>query len=384
MNKRVYILMIVSFVVGMVELIIGGILDLIAEDLQISIGQAGFLITIFAFSFALSGPILLVLSSKIERKRLSLMTLGFFLLGNIITIFSPSYFILFIGRIISACSGALLVNLCLILAPSIVTPKYRARAIGIISMGISGSIVLGLPIGLIIGETFNWRAPFVLIAALTVVSAIGVYFFMEEVPPKQAIPLTKQLATLKDRKLLFAHMTMFLFLAGHSVLYAYLKPFLTTSMNIDGVLVSIIYFIFGIAAVSGGGLGGVFADRFGTKRSMITTIISFGIAIFLTPLSTFSLPLFIMIIIFLGITNWSLTPALQSYLIETAPETSDIQQSLNNSALHFGIAFGSFIGGIVIEQMSVVYNAYVGGIIIVFSLGTAFIAIYRPTAMKRR
>ena len=71
MNKRVYILMIVSFVVGMVELIIGGILDLIAEDLQISIGQAGFLITVFAFTFAIAGPVLLVLTSSIERKRLT-------------------------------------------------------------------------------------------------------------------------------------------------------------------------------------------------------------------------------------------------------------------------------------------------------------------------
>lgn len=380
MNKRVYILMIVSFVVGMVELIIGGILDLIAEDLQISIGQAGFLITVFAFTFAIAGPVLLVLTSSIERKRLTLLALGVFLLGNIITIFSPSYLILFIGRIVSACSGALLINLCLILAPSIVSTKYRARAIGITSMGISGSIVLGLPIGLVIGETFNWRAPFVLIAVLTVISAIGVYLLMEEVPPKQAVPLKKQLATLTDRKILFAHITMFLFLGGHSVLYSYLKPFLTTTMNIDGVIISIIYFIFGIAAVSGGGLGGVFADRFGTKRSIITTIISFGIAIFLTPLMTFSLPSLILIMIILGVTNWSLTPALQSYLIETAPDTSEIQQSLNNSALHFGIAFGSFVGGIVIEQMPVVYNAYVGGFIIIVALGTALIATYRRMA----
>src|SRR5699024_9274114 len=108
MNKRVYFLMIVSFVVGMVELIIGGILDLIAVDLQVSLMQVELLITIFSLIFAIAGLILLIITAKIERKLLTLMFLLFFLLGNIVTIFRPTYSILFIGRIISAFSGSLL------------------------------------------------------------------------------------------------------------------------------------------------------------------------------------------------------------------------------------------------------------------------------------
>src|SRR5690625_4474694 len=376
MNKRVYILMIVSFVVGMVELIIGGILDLIAEDLHVSLGQAGFLITIFSLTFAIGGPVLLVLSAGIERKKLTLFSLGVFFLGNIVTILSATYTVLFIGRIISALSGALLVNLCLVMAPSIVQPKYRGRAIGVISMGISGSIVLGLPIGLILGDTFNWRAPFILIAILTIFSVIGVYFFMKKVHPRPPVPLKKQLLTLKDNKILFAHLSMFLFLAGHTVLYAYFKPFLKTTMGIEGTLVSVIYLIFGIAAVSGGGLGGAMADRFGTNRTILSTIIIFGVTIFAIPYTTFSLALFLIAMVIWGIVNWALSPALQSYLIETAPETSDVQQSLNNSSLHFGIAFGSFVGGIIIEKTNVVQNAFAGGLIIVLSLFTALISIY--------
>ncbi|MUV38320.1 Purine efflux pump PbuE [Lentibacillus sp. JNUCC-1] len=73
--------------------------------------------------------------------------------------------------------------------------------------------------------------------------------------------------------------------------------------------------------------------------------------------------------------SWAITPAMQSFLIQTAPETSDIQQSLNNSALHFGIAFGSFIGGIAIERMAVVHNATLGGLLVILSFGTALLAI---------
>src|SRR5690625_7463787 len=101
MDKRVYFLMIVSFVVGMVELIIGGILDLIADDLNVTVGLAGLLITIFSLIFAIAAPILLVVTGNIERKKLTLISLLIFLVGNFVTIFSPTYTVLFIGRIIS-------------------------------------------------------------------------------------------------------------------------------------------------------------------------------------------------------------------------------------------------------------------------------------------
>src|SRR5699024_5704457 len=198
MDKRVYFLMIVSFVVGRVELIIGGILYLIAEDLNVSEGKVGLFITVFSFIFAIFSPVLLVLTAGIERKKLTLISLSVFLLGNLVTVFSPTYSVLFIGRIISALSGALLIILCLVMAPTIVEPKYRGRAIGIVSMGVSGSLVLGIPIGLILGNAFGWRAPFVMITGLTILSMIGVYFWMSRVEPKPPRPLKILVTALKD------------------------------------------------------------------------------------------------------------------------------------------------------------------------------------------
>lgn len=376
MDKRVYFLTIISFIVGMVELIIGGILDLIATDLHVSLGQAGFLITIFSLIFAVASPILLILTAKVERKQLTLISLIIFLLGNIVTVFSPSYSILFIGRIISALSGSLLIILCLTMAPSIVDPKYRGRAIGIVSMGVSASLVLGIPIGLVLGNAFGWRAPFVMISILTLLSIVAIYLFMDKVEPKPSIPIGEQLATLKNRKIFFAQTTTFLFLAGHATLYTYLTPFLKATMGIEGTWVSIIYLIFGIAAVSGGGFGGTLADTMGTKRTILTSIIAFGLAIFAIPYTTFFLPLFLVVMIVWGMMSWAISPAMQSYLIEASPETSDIQQSLNNSALHLGIAIGSLIGGVVIQQVSIEQTATVGGLLVIVALGTALISMH--------
>ncbi|MDR7073285.1 MFS transporter [Fictibacillus barbaricus] len=371
MNKRVYLLTIVSFVVGMVELIIGGILDLIADDLNVSLGKAGFLITVFSLVFAIAAPILLTMTARIERKRLTLISLFVFLIGTALVIISTTYTMLLIARILSAASGSLLVVLCVTIASNIVDEKYRARAIGVVFMGISSSLVLGIPIGLMLGNAFGWRAPFIFIAALTVLSILGVYFFMEGLDPKPVIPIMQQLRTLKDRIVLFAQLTSFLFLAGHLTLYGYLTPFLKMTLGLNGTWVSIVYLIFGVAAVFGGGIGGSLADRFGTKPTIISVIIVFGISIFMIPYTTFAFPLFLAVMIIWSMLSWAITPAMQSYLIESSPETSDIQQSLNNSALHFGIAFGSMIGGIVIENASVEMNATVGGFLVILALGAA-------------
>ncbi|WP_028784311.1 MFS transporter [Thalassobacillus devorans] len=379
MDKRVYLLTIVSFIVGMVELIIGGILDLVATSLQVSLGQAGLLITIFSLVYAIAAPILLTATAKVERKRLTLIALSIFLFGNIIAVISPSYLILLLARIISAASGSLLVVLCVTLASNIVEEKYRARAIGIVFMGVSASLVLGVPVGLMLGNAFGWRAPFALITVLTVVSMLGVYFFMGKIEPRPAIPIKQQLATLKNRRILFAQMTSFLFLTGHLALYGYLTPFLKMTMGLNGTWVSIVYLIFGVAAVIGGGFGGMLADRFGTKPTIVGIIITFAFSMFVIPFTTFSLPIFLVVMVVWSMLSWAITPAMQSYLIESSPETSDIQQSLNNSALHFGIAFGSFIGGIVIEQASVEYNATIGGFFIIIALAAAVFSMAKQT-----
>ncbi|WP_249871456.1 MFS transporter [Oceanobacillus saliphilus] len=383
MDKRVYLLTIVSFVVGMVELIIGGILDLVAADLNVSVGQAGLLITIFSLVFAVSSPILLFLTSKIERKRLTLFTLFIFFLSNVLAVISPVYSVLFLSRIISAASASLLIVLCVTMASSIVEPKYRGRAIGVVNMGVSGSLVLGIPFGLMLGNTFGWRAPFIMIAILTLFSIAGVYFFMKPIIPGQvSVSFGEQLSTLKNSKVLFAHATTFLVLAGHTTLYAYLTPFVKEMMGMDGIWISIVYLIFGVAAVSGGALGGVFSDRFGSKSTILSVIMIFIISITAIPFTTFSIPFFFIVMVIWGTMSWAITPPMQSYLIESSPGNSDILISLNNSSLHLGVAVGSFVGSIAVDQAGIENNALIGGIIVTLGLVTAILSTRVPVSPR--
>ena len=375
MDKRIYFLMIISFVIGMVELIISGILDIIAEDLNVSIGKAGLLITVFAFTFAVASPILLVMTAKIERKMLTLVYLYIFLMGCIVTVFAPTFSILFIGRIILAISGALLIILCLVMAPSLVGEQYKGRAIGIVSVGVSASLVLGVPIGLLIGNSYGWRAPFVLITVLTALSIIGVHVLMGRIEPKTQIPLRQQLSAFKNHKITLGLTTTFLYMTGHSIMYAYFKPYLEATTDFNANWISVIYFIFGFAAVCGGGIGGLMADLWGSSKTMVMALVVFSALFFVFPYTTDFSPAFFIIIIVWGILSWAISPAMQSYLIEIAPESSEIQQSLNNSALHLGVAVGSAIGAGIVDTLTVEVIPFVGGIFIILSFITIVISV---------
>src|SRR5690625_4570512 len=122
MNFKVFILATSAVIVGLVELIVGGILPIIAEDLHVTIGTAGQLITVFALVYAISGPILLSLTANIERKKLYLIMLAIFFLGNLFTYFSPTFSLVMIARIITAMSASLIIVLSLTITPKIVEP----------------------------------------------------------------------------------------------------------------------------------------------------------------------------------------------------------------------------------------------------------------------
>lgn len=230
-----------------------------------------------------------------------------------------------------------------------------------------------MPIGVSLGHEFGWRSPFLLVAILTILLIISVYLFFGEIKTAPPISLKEQVKVLRNKKILFGQLTTFFFLAAHFTLYGYLTPFVKTTMGFDGTLITIVYFVYGAAAVTGGGIGGYSTDKFGSRPTLLATIVLLAVCLLIMPYVS-SIVFWIVLVVW-GILSWTITLAIQDHLIRLSPETADIQQSLNNAALHLGIAFGTLVGSIVVDKLSIMKNSHVGVLFAVITLIVASISL---------
>ncbi|MCM3139698.1 MFS transporter [Bacillus safensis] len=374
-NKAVvYLLALAAFLIGTIEYIITGIIQMVADDLQVTTSAAGLLVTSLALSAAIGAPIVIALTINIDRRKILSWMLIIFTLSNIVTSVSHSFEMVLMTRILQGISGGTAIVVAMAVATRLVEREKRGTAIGIILMGLSSSLVLGVPIGTFLSSMIGWKALFAAIGLITLIPLIVVYRRIPSMKEQEPVTLGMQLSILKDKRILLAVAVTLFYVGGYSTLFTYLTPFLQESANLSITEISGILLLAGICSFLGSSLGGVAADKKGPTFTIFSGIILQIIMLMLLAFVTGNLVVMVAVIMIWMIATWSTSPAQQLYLVTLVPKSPDIALSVNTSFIQFGFALGSGLGGLVLSRTSILNLSWI-------SAGTVLLALLMTILM---
>ncbi|MGV2966318.1 MFS transporter [Paenibacillus sp. FSL L8-0435] len=356
----IYILALAVFLIGTLEYIITGVIEMIASDLSVSTSEVGLLVTVFALAAAIIAPILIAITINMDRKKLLLSTLSVFIASNGLMFVDLSYETLLWVRIIQGASGGVATVVAMAVSTRLVEKEKRGNAIGIILMGLSSSLVLGVPLGTFFSEMFGWRVLFVIIGLLSVLPLLIIYKKVPAIKEEEKITLSMQVSILKNPLILTALLITLLYIGGYSTLFTYITPFLQATSTLTMTEISGVLFLAGICSFVGSKVGGQLADAKGSKFTICLGLLLQGVTLLLFALAGVNLIMLILVLMIFMLATWSISPAQQLYLVTLAPRNPDIALSVNTSFIQFGFALGSGLGGFVISRSSVMYLNWLG------------------------
>lgn len=379
---RIATFIISVFIVGMVEMMVAGIMNLMSDDLGVSEAIIGQLVTLYALTFAICGPILVKLTNRYPARPVLLWTLVIFVVGNGIIAVAPNFTILVIGRILSSAAASLIIVKVLALTAMLTIPKNRGKMIGVVYTGFSGANVFGVPIGTMIGDWIGWRFTFVFIIVISLIAGL---LMLKYLPTTTELNQANRMYNnVSDDNQVTSHIVRpveiikflaitLLILIANSVTFVFINPLILENGHSMGYL-SLALLVNGVAGVVGTSMGGVLADKLTSKRWLIIAFSVFIVVMLAINLILSTTVLLLVGLFIWNIVQWSTNPAIQSGIIEHVEGDTSQVMSWNMSCLNAGIGLGGIIGGLVVSNMNVeavtFVSAFIGllGLIIVITL----------------
>ncbi len=362
-----------AFAIGTTEFVIVGLVPTIATDLGVSLPSAGLLVSLYAMGVAVGAPVLTALTGKWNRKYVLLALMSLFVLGNLLAWQAPSYETLILARILTGLAHGVFFSIGSTIATGLVTKDKEASAIAIMFTGLTVALVTGVPVGTWIGQSFGWRATFLVVSMLGLIALMGSAVLVpNNLKQAKSAKLSEQLKVLTQPRLLLVYLMTALGYGGTFTAFTYLAPILELEAGFSASMVGIIMLVYGVSVAIGNIWGGKLADRKGPTRAL--TLIFSGLAITLLIL-TFTMSsqiLAVMTVLVWGAFAFGNVPALQVYVVQLAekytPNAVDVASGLNIAAFNVGIAIGSVVGGLVVQSMRLQDTAWIGAIICLVAL----------------
>ena len=388
-NLPVMVLISLSFMLGMSEFIVVGILPDTAAGLKVSEVTVGNLVSLFAFVYAPVTPLGSALSARFPRFATHLTLVGVFLIGNVLCAFASNYGVLVVARILIALVSGTLVAIAMTYAPDVTTEQYRTKFIAWVFSGFSIASVVGVPVGTWVANTFGWRWAFHLVNVLTVVLIVLMVMVLPRNSRIVKIGFLPQFRLFFDRRIQLGVLAVVFGAAATYVFYTYLTPIMRDEVHVPEQYLSVGLVIFGAACLWSNLYGGKLADR-GRGVEPLTHIrpIYCAHAVLMASLIvTHWVPVYgALLLVVLGMFMYLQNSASQVLYMDVAsqshPGSLNLAASLNSMSFNIGIAVGSAVGGLVNTHLGLMWLGPVGAIFLLCAVGTT--TLLRPFVARER
>lgn len=369
-----------AFIFNTSEFLPIGLLTDIANDFQITEAHAGLLITIYAWVVALASLPLMLLVSKVEFKRLLLSVVALFALSHILSSVSSNYMTLMVSRIGVACSHAIFWSIASPLAVKVAPEGKRSLALSFIVTGTSIAMIVGLPLGRIVGLFLGWRMTFLCIAVLAALVFVFMAIVFPKVPNQNPVSLRNLPGLVKTPALTGIYILTVVAITGHYTGYSYIEPFMAQVAHLRESAITFALMLFGLAGIVGSIL---FSKKYDKHPVAFINVAVYGIVAFLYLLQPASISMgsTLLVCVLWGIAITAFNLVFQALIIQFAPQATSIAMSIYSGIFNVGIGSGALIGGYTCTYLSLGWIGYIGGTI---SLVAAFYCTKRVLPLLRQ
>ncbi|TAH79410.1 MFS transporter [Bacillus subtilis] len=379
----IFILTIGVFGILNTEMGVIGLLPSIAERFDVSITQAGLLVSVFALGIAISGPIMPLIFSRFDRKKVMLLVLGVFVLSNIVPLVTSSFNMLLVARIIPALLHPVYCSLAFTVAASSVSEEDAPKAVSKVFIGISAGMIVGVPIASFMDSTFSYEwamAFFLIVNALVFIATL---LFVPSIPVKERLTYGSQFSVLKRPILWISIVAVILLNSSIFGVYSYLSEYLGTVSIMSPNTISLTLFIYGSANIIGNVVVGRLLTHSPSKAIYMFPLLLVAVYIVLFFTGQFAVPM-IITTIFWGIVAGGIMTNINQYLImSAAPKAPDFANGLFISACNVGTTVGASVGGVFISQLGTPYLMLVGVMFLVLGFVSILFRSYIIASVRQ-
>ena len=388
MDIRLIWLALGTFAIGAEAFALPSLLPDITADTGVSMVQGGYLVLAFAMAYAIGAPVLAALTGAADRRRVLAVTALVYAVATVGAGLAANYGLLLGARMLMALASGLFAATAQATAVAMSAPHHRARAISVIVGGTTLAVAFGAPLGGLVAHYFSWRGTYFLLAATTLAAAIAIFAMLPDGMRGVKVPLRDRLAVFVQPGVRPALLTMTLYMIGGFTVFTYFAPLAVQSIGLDKAFLPGVLLAFGVGAAVGNIAGGQLADRIGAKATVIgASILLSAVSVLMSWVThvdhAVAGPAFVALMVVWGVVAWAFPPAQASRILKLAPTNAPLVLSLNASALYFGIALGSVVGGQVLLHGSPADLGWVGAIFPLLAMAVLLATDAEPVMARR-